>query len=701
MTGRLSRLGPALLLAACAAYLGFRALVLERAFDAVAMPPYELHNMGNLARLLSLGAADVPLWMHFDNAGGQQLTALLAAPLYALFGDAYLVLKLVPLLLGLGALLLLWCILRREFGLPAAAVGAALFALGPPTLVKYSLLASGNHFEGVIFVLALYALAAGGHREGWTRGRLLLTGLAAGFALFVYPGAVVPVGLFALLHVAVRGVRRSLRDLPAAGLGLLVGLLPLLAVNVASGGRTLRFAGRNLGATAEPLLERFAHNTGRILGDLLPRAGCFEPLGPLGGGVAEALYLTGFLLAWLLLAGPLLSGLLRLRGTADEARRWQALRAAPLVLFLPALVLLVGLGRWDFDAYAPPLEVGQFRYFVPHFTFAAMLAGAAVQRLAERGAPGRLAAGVLSLALLATAAFTLPIAAAWPGDDAGRYEGHHFPYYGRILVAHAPREPGTQALVPDMPQIEEWLRDAPARHALDTWTGVAHTLTRSRVPSANTDPRRVTGLVDLQPLLAGREPAVQVALARGVGSALRPLARGDARAQEMLRRVLHRLDEDQPPLAGWVAEGLCLEHEYPLCRDADEHLLLSLAVLDLPAPRWTAAIRHGYGAQLGRLLARGIDSDVRLVAAALARLPEAARLDVARGVGWGAAEVAGAEAGVALIEQSLPEEMRDEACAGAGAARRSSAVPHGRYGRRRGGRSDAPGWPATRRPSRP
>lgn len=711
MRGRASRLEPALLLAACALYLGFRALVLDRAFDAVALPTYELHNMGNLARLLSLGAAYVPLWMHFDNAGGQQLTALLAAPLYALLGSSYLALKLVPALLGLGALLLLWRILRREFGLLAAAVGAALFALGPPTLVKYSLLASGNHFEGVIFMLALYALAAGGHRSGWTRGRLVLTGVLAGFSLFVYPGSIVPVGLFALLHVAVRGVRRALRDLPLASLGVPVGLLPLIAVNVASGGRTLRFAGRNLRAAGEPLLERFTHNSERILGDLLPRAGCFEPLGPLGGHVAETLYLAGFLAAWLLLAGPTLAGLRRLQYAPDEAQRWQLLRAAPLLLFLPALVLLVACGRWDFDAYAPPLQVGQFRYFVPHFTFAAMLAGAAVQRLSERGLPGRLAAAALAAVMLATVAWTLPIASPWPAgaDAARRYEGHHFPYYGRILVAYAPRDPVTQGLVPDMSQIEDWLRDVPARHALDTWTGVAYTVTMSRVPTGSTDARRVADAVDLPSLLSGREPAVQIALARGVGSSLRALARGDARATETLLRVLHHLDEDREPLAGWVAEGLCLEYEYPLSRDVDQHLLGTLAVLDLVPPRWTAAVRHGFGAQLGRLLARGIAADVRVVAAALARLPPEARRDVARGVGWGAAEVAGAESGVALIERSLPEEMRDAACTGPGprgagstarrwrrrrcptrAARPSTAGPRGRGGRRRGGRSETP-----------
>lgn len=146
--------------------------------------------MGNLAALLSQSAADVPLWVHFDNAGGQQLTAVLAAPLMAVSGTSYRGLKLVPLLLGLGCLLLIWRIMRREFGLAAALVAALLFALSPPTLVKYSLLASGNHFENLIFWLLAYDLVSVGHRRG--AGRLLrirgrLSGLGGRGAL---PGRV-------------------------------------------------------------------------------------------------------------------------------------------------------------------------------------------------------------------------------------------------------------------------------------------------------------------------------------------------------------------------------------------------------------------------------------------------------------------------------------------------------------------------------
>ena len=51
-----------------------------KAFDAVAIPVYEVPNMGNQAWLLQDGFRGVPWSYYYDNAGGQLLTAVLAAP---------------------------------------------------------------------------------------------------------------------------------------------------------------------------------------------------------------------------------------------------------------------------------------------------------------------------------------------------------------------------------------------------------------------------------------------------------------------------------------------------------------------------------------------------------------------------------------------------------------------------------------------
>ena len=134
------------LLLACVVYLGLRALVLWSAFDAVAIPAYELNPMGNIGHLTLGGWYGAPPTKFYDNCGGHLVTGFLAAPAFALFGESYLALKLVPVLLGLGSLILVWAICERSFGRSAAVVATLLFAVGPPTLFKYSMLAKGNHF---------------------------------------------------------------------------------------------------------------------------------------------------------------------------------------------------------------------------------------------------------------------------------------------------------------------------------------------------------------------------------------------------------------------------------------------------------------------------------------------------------------------------------------------------------------------------
>ena len=97
--------------------------------DAVAIPVYEVPNMGNQAWLLQDGFRGVPWSYYYDNAGGQLLTALLAAPLYWLFGASYLTLKLVPFLMGLAIMGLIWRFLEGNFNRTAAVIGVLLFAL--------------------------------------------------------------------------------------------------------------------------------------------------------------------------------------------------------------------------------------------------------------------------------------------------------------------------------------------------------------------------------------------------------------------------------------------------------------------------------------------------------------------------------------------------------------------------------------------
>ncbi|MCP3918909.1 MAG: hypothetical protein GY711_25460 [bacterium] len=83
-------------------------------------------------------------------------------------------------------------------------------------------------------------------------------------------------------------------------------------------------------------------------------------------------------------------------------------RLLSLAGYLPLFALSFALSNFDFDRYAPPVEVGQYRYLVTPFVFAALLIGAAVAKL--RAAGRRRASATLAGAALATSAFTVPLA---------------------------------------------------------------------------------------------------------------------------------------------------------------------------------------------------------------------------------------------------------------------------------------------------
>ncbi len=131
------------LLAAAAVYLLVRGLILHTAFDSTALPMYELFPMGTMAELAREGV-ELPLSYYYDNAAGQILFGLVTRPFFALFGPSYLTLKCVTFVLGLGVLVLVWSFVRANFGRRAAAIAAFLYALGPTTIVKYSLIHSGK-----------------------------------------------------------------------------------------------------------------------------------------------------------------------------------------------------------------------------------------------------------------------------------------------------------------------------------------------------------------------------------------------------------------------------------------------------------------------------------------------------------------------------------------------------------------------------
>src|SRR6185436_19934963 len=165
--------------------------------------------------------------------------------------------------------------------------------------------------------------------------------------------------------------------------------------------------------------------------DILPRAGVFQDLGPLRGRWAEALWLACFAVAWIAIAVEITAAW---RARRVDPSQIGVLHAAPLVLYLPLFTLVLAVSNFDFDIYPPPLEVGRFRYLVPHFLFAGMLIGLASDRLIAKGGVRRTLGIALAGGALSTALCTLPIAAgsAATANPGPAYPGYDFDFYANL-----------------------------------------------------------------------------------------------------------------------------------------------------------------------------------------------------------------------------------------------------------------------------
>jgi hypothetical protein len=252
------------LVVAIALYVGLRAMILLTSFEDVVMPNFELYPMGTMAQL-ALRDVHFPVRFYYDNAAGQLVLGQLTIPFFWLFGSSYMVLKCVPAVLGLATLVLLWLLLDRHFSRLAANIGAILFALAPSTLVRYSVVCSGNHFENLFFTTLFLWLFYRHHGVVRSSRSLFLAAFGAGLAIFVFLGAIIPVGLCAAMHLGLRGWKGTLRDLLPAGLGFAIGIAPLVVINVMTSARGLGFLGAKFGggpARPETITEQWAGWTG-------------------------------------------------------------------------------------------------------------------------------------------------------------------------------------------------------------------------------------------------------------------------------------------------------------------------------------------------------------------------------------------------------------------------------------------------------
>lgn len=165
------------------------------------------------------------------------LEAFTAAPLFRLFDSSTLLLKLVPTAYSLGFLAFSAILARQLFGLGAGLATAAYLAFPPAVWAVWSTKARGGYAEvlflGQALLLVTLALARFPNRR-----LAMLWGLLAGLAFWTHLLAVVYL-VPALLYLVLGRGRWTLGHVGMLALGVLVGMLPLLIDNVATGFKTV------------------------------------------------------------------------------------------------------------------------------------------------------------------------------------------------------------------------------------------------------------------------------------------------------------------------------------------------------------------------------------------------------------------------------------------------------------------------------
>ncbi|MCC7011206.1 MAG: hypothetical protein IT454_01480 [Planctomycetes bacterium] len=659
---------PAIQLAfALTLYALLRALVLASNFDEVAMPQFELFPMGTIPLMLGVDGG-LPVARVYDNAAGQILTGLLAVPSYALFGPSYLALKLVPVALGAVALVAVWALLRELLDERAAFAGALLFALAPTTVTKYSMMASGNHFETLCFTaLALWS-SARMQRLGVSPVRLLASSFAAGFAVFVFLGALTPVALLGLVHLGLRGWRATLRDLAWLVPGFAIGLAPLIALNWMTGGRGLAFLDQKFdGANTEFDAVRVVQRLREFFVEHLPAASQFHDFAEVPGRFAQLLFLAVFAAAYLStlpLAGRGLLALVRGafgRGAPDgERAAVDQGFAFAFCAYLPLTAAAYAMSNLKIEPKPPPMDAEGYRYFNTHFLFAIVVIAWATGRWRQRKP---IAAAGLWAAALITGAFNLALV-DWSFERANLgsyYDGFNVKQTANQLLS--PRNGYAQE------QVLRIVEAYPAPYRSWLYLGLG------RVRAGQALVKSRGGELELWSVLEQVPDEHRADVARGFGVFFRHLGRMQGKLDpRYVALVTDKLASGAPHAAAAI-EGLAMDWEVHLARDLERDLREQSELAEALPRQFRPHLARGFGAVCGRTLQRGIPYEVRLVRGAAESVPSELRAAFYEGLGAGSVEGLRAPALEGPLAEHLPEDADLAALERGARARRSALGP--------------------------
>jgi 4-amino-4-deoxy-L-arabinose transferase-like glycosyltransferase len=123
---------------------------------------------------------------------GSLLMGIAVAPLFLLFGERLMVLKLAPLMVYAGAMALWFRTCDRYFGRRVAVTVSLLFICSPQLLSRFSLITVGFHPESIIFTAAatflLFRIVVDGEKRAeWFIALGFVCGLGFCFAYIFIP----------------------------------------------------------------------------------------------------------------------------------------------------------------------------------------------------------------------------------------------------------------------------------------------------------------------------------------------------------------------------------------------------------------------------------------------------------------------------------------------------------------------------------
>jgi len=322
--------------------------------------------------------------------GGTLLIGALSAPLFLLFGEHLLALKLAPLLLHVGAMVLWYRCCDRHFGRPAAILTAVLFIVPPQLLTRFSLVAVGFHPESLLFTAAaawlLFRITSRPQPPLWCYlGLGCVWGLGTWFAYIFVPTIVTSLLYWTLVDRRWMVRRTAL----AVVLGGVVGLLPWLMYNVTHQWAGLAWLGGSGMRESLDLWTRLEAVARFLTVDLFRSFGsAFD--GPVRRIVVPTLYFFTVLVGYLAAARAVVR-----TGAPVRPLAWLVLY--PLVLaatYGANLGIGHGLGRIGHESY------DGFRYLVPLYPVLLVLMAVMLTRAWQTGTVRRQVAGLVTLALL-------------------------------------------------------------------------------------------------------------------------------------------------------------------------------------------------------------------------------------------------------------------------------------------------------------